>query len=221
MAERETKIQVIIRKRPLNSKEIAKGDTDILFKTSSNSLVVREQRLKVDLTKYTEEHNFAFDGVYSEEVSNSDLYSLAVQPIVQASFQGAKVTCFAYGQTGSGKTYTMMGESSTPGLYLLAAQDLFEYRNSIFPSIKFAVSFYEIYCNKLLDLLNDRNKLHVREDAKQSVNIVGLVHKPVDNVQSLMSIISQGMEKRTTGQTGANDDSSRSHAVLEISLKNK
>ena len=220
MAERETKIQVIIRKRPLNSKEIAKGDTDILFKTSSNSLVVREQRLKVDRTKYTEEHNFAFDGVYSEEVSNSDLYSLAVQPIVQASFQGAKVTCFAYGQTGSGKTYTMMGESSTPGLYLLAAQDLFEYRNSIFPSIKFAVSFYEIYCNKLLDLLNDRNKLHVREDAKQSVNIVGLVHKPVDNVQSLMSIISQGMEKRTTGQTGANDDSSRSHAVLEISLKN-
>jgi kinesin family member 2/24 len=219
MAERETKIQVIIRKRPLNSKEIAKGDTDILFKTSSNSLVVREQRLKVDLTKYTEEHSFAFDGVYSEEVSNQDLYTLAVQPIVQAAFSGAKVTCFAYGQTGSGKTYTMMGESSAPGLYLLAGQDLFEYRNASFPNIKLTVSFYEIYCNKLLDLLNDRNKLHVREDAKQNVNIVGLVQKPVESIQSLMHIINQGMEKRTTGQTGANDESSRSHAVLEILLK--
>ncbi|MBL2080916.1 hypothetical protein ELI62_32065, partial [Klebsiella pneumoniae] len=46
-----------------------------------------------------------------------------------------------------------------------------------------------------------------------------LVHRPVETVQSLMSIINQGIEKRTTGQTGANDDSSRSHAVLEISLK--
>lgn len=220
MVERETKIQVIIRKRPLNSKELSKGDTDILHKTSSNTLVVREQRVKVDLTKYTEEHNFAFDGVYSEEVSNQDLYISAVQPIVQAAFHGAKVTCFAYGQTGSGKTFTMMGENNAPGLYLLAAQDLFEYRNSYFPAIKLTVSFYEIYCNKLLDLLNDRNKLHVREDARQSVNIVGLVNKPVESVQGLMSMIGQGMEKRTTGQTGANDDSSRSHAVLEISLKN-
>ena len=219
MSERETKIQVIIRKRPLNSKEISKGDADVLFKTSSNTLVVREHRLKVDLTKYIEEHNFVFDGVYSEDISNQDLYLSAVQPIVQASFQGAKVTCFAYGQTGSGKTYTMMGEENTPGLYLLAAQDLFNYRNASFPGIKLTVSFYEIYCNKLLDLLNERNKLHVREDAKQNVNIVGLVHKPVETVHSLMAIISQGMEKRTTGQTGANDDSSRSHAVLEINLK--
>ncbi|OMJ68573.1 hypothetical protein SteCoe_33928 [Stentor coeruleus] len=220
MSDKEPKIQVIIRKRPLNSKEISKGETDILFKTSSNTLVVREQRVKVDLTRYTEEHSFAFDAVYSEDVNNQDLYISAVQPIVSAAFQSAKVTCFAYGQTGSGKTYTMMGEGQTPGLYLLAARDIFEYRNMSFPSIKVSVSFYEIYCNKLLDLLNDRNKLHVREDAKQSVNIVGLVHRPVETVQSLMSIINQGIEKRTTGQTGANDESSRSHAVLEISLKN-
>ena len=129
MAEKESKIQVIIRKRPLNSKEVAKGDTDVLFKTSSSSLVVREQRLKVDLTKYIEEHNFAFDGVFSEEVTNQELYLSTVQPIVQAAFQGAKVTCFAYGQTGSGKTFTMMGENASPGLYLLAAKDLFDYRN--------------------------------------------------------------------------------------------
>lgn len=219
MVEKDTKIQVIIRKRPLNSKEISKGDTDILFKTSSNTLVVREQRLKVDLTKYTEEHNFAFDGVYTEEVTNQDLYLNAVQPIVHAAFLGAKVTCFAYGQTGSGKTYTMMGEHTIPGLYALAGKDLFEIRDSSFRNIKFTVSFYEIYCGKLLDLLNDRNKLNVREDAKQSVNIVGLVQKQIDSLNSLMEIISVGMEKRTTGQTGANDESSRSHAVLEICLR--
>jgi len=52
--------------------------------------------------------------------------------LIDALFNRAKVTCFAYGQTGSGKTYTMMGDSTSaleqntcPGLYLLAAQDIF------------------------------------------------------------------------------------------------
>ncbi|OMJ75545.1 hypothetical protein SteCoe_25279 [Stentor coeruleus] len=219
MVEKDQKIQVIVRKRPLNSKEISKGDQDILLNTSSNTLVVREQKLKVDLTKFIEEHHFTFDGVYSEEITNQELYNSAIQPIVQASFQGAKVTCFAYGQTGSGKTFTMMGEDSIPGLYLLAANDLFYYRDQYFRNIKFTVSFYEIYCGKLHDLLNDRNQLFAREDAKQTVNIVGLQNKSADTVEALMKIISTGMEFRTTGQTGANDDSSRSHAILEINLK--
>ena len=219
MVEKEQKIQVIVRKRPLNSKEISKGDQDILHLASSATLVVREQKLKVDLTKYIEEHHFTFDGVYNEETSNQDLYISAIQPIVQASFQGAKVTCFAYGQTGSGKTFTMMGEGSSPGLYLLAARDLFFYRDQYFRNIKFTVSFYEIYCGKLHDLLNDRNQLFAREDAKQNVNIVGLQNKPVETVDNLMKLIGTGMEVRTTGQTGANDDSSRSHAILEINLK--
>mmetsp|Transcript_14222 Transcript_14222/g.2315 ORF Transcript_14222/g.2315 Transcript_14222/m.2315 type:complete len:101 (+) Transcript_14222:572-874(+) len=34
-----------------------------------------------------------------------------------------------------------------------------------------------------------------------------------------MQVLSVGMAARTVGQTGANDESSRSHAVLEISLK--
>lgn len=36
------------------------------------------------------------------------------------------------------------------------------------------ISFYEIYCGKLYDLLNDKNLLFAREDAKNNVNIVGL-----------------------------------------------
>jgi kinesin family protein 2/24 len=48
-------------------------------------------------------------------------------PLVDATFKGAKTTCFAYGQTGSGKTFTMMGSEkfNQHGLYLLAAQDIF------------------------------------------------------------------------------------------------
>ncbi|CAG9325919.1 unnamed protein product [Blepharisma stoltei] len=218
MADKDQRIRVIVRKRPLNSKETKRNDPDILSLKSSNTIVVREQKSKVDLSKYIEEHSFTFDGVFNEDTTNQGLYSSCIQPLVQAAFQGAKVTCFAYGQTGSGKTYTMMGEGEIPGLYLLAAQDVFYLKNTYYPRVALYASFYEIYCGKLHDLLNDRNILHAREDAKQNVNIVGLQRKAVNNVNTLMEIINQGIHARTTGQTGANDDSSRSHAVLEISF---
>ena len=55
------------------------------------------------------------------------MYLAEVRPLVESAFDGAKVTCFAYGQTGSGKTYTMLGDNhKIPGLYVLAAYDIFE-----------------------------------------------------------------------------------------------
>ena len=58
---------------------------------------------------------------------------MAVRPLVDSAFQGAKVTVFAYGQTGSGKTYTMNGAmgQGVPGLYTLGANDIFEYLASV------------------------------------------------------------------------------------------
>jgi len=48
------KISVVIRKRPLGKKEIAKGDVDIIDVRSSSTLVVKEMKTKVDLTKFVE-----------------------------------------------------------------------------------------------------------------------------------------------------------------------
>jgi kinesin family protein 2/24 len=86
---------------------------------------------------------------------------------VDAAFDHYKVTCFAYGQTGSGKTFTMLGnnEQNSQGLYLLAAYDIFNILAN-YNYLEIYISFYEIYCGKLFDLLNDRQQLHAREDAK-------------------------------------------------------
>lgn len=90
------------------------------------------------------------------------IYETAVRPLVDCAFDGAKVTCFAYGQTGSGKTYTMLGNgTSVRGLYLLASEDIFKVvrqRNDL----EVWISFYEIYCGKLYDLLNEKNILFAR-----------------------------------------------------------
>lgn len=82
--------------------------------------------------------------------------------MIDAAFDGARVSCFAYGQTGSGKTFTMLGDGNKiRGLYLLAAQDVFNIKKN-FSDISVWVSFYEIYCGKLYDLLNERSILHAR-----------------------------------------------------------
>ena len=213
---KDSKIKVIIRKRPLSSKECKRGETDILEQRSPYSLIVKESKLKVDLTRYIEEHSFTFDHVLDDSCSNRDLYDATLKPLVSAALQGAKVTCFAYGQTGSGKTFTMMGEESVPGLYALAANDLFRLKNQ---RLGVSISFYEIYCGRLHDLLNARQLLFAREDSKQNVNIVGLQRRAVSDVQALMQLIGYGMSVRMTGTTGANDESSRSHAVLDVEIR--
>ncbi|CAA0837244.1 ATP binding microtubule motor family protein [Striga hermonthica] len=213
-ASNVAKIKVVVRKRPLNKKELTKNEEDIID-TYSNSLVVHETKLKVDLTEYVEKHEFVFDAVLNEEVSNDEVYRETVEPIVPIIFQRTKATCFAYGQTGSGKTFTMKP------LPLKAVRDILRlmhhtYRNQGF---QLFVSFFEIYGGKLFDLLNDRKKLCMREDGKQQVCIVGLQEYRVSDVETIKELIEKGNATRSTGTTGANEESSRSHAILQLTIK--
>lgn len=215
-ASNVAKIKVVVRKRPLNKREMSKKEEDIIsIVPNSNYLTVHETKLKVDLTEYVEKHEFVFDAVLNEDVSNNEVYSETVEPIVPIIFQRTKATCFAYGQTGSGKTYTMQP------LPLKASEDILRlmhntYRNQGF---QLFVSFFEIYGGKLFDLLNDRRKLCMREDGKQQVCIVGLQEYRVSNVETIKDFIEKGNATRSTGTTGANEESSRSHAILQLAIK--
>ncbi|KAM0020751.1 putative plus-end-directed kinesin ATPase [Helianthus debilis subsp. tardiflorus] len=215
-ASNVAKIKVVVRKRPLNKKEIAKKEEDIIsIDPNGCSLTVHESKVKVDLTEYVEKHGFVFDAVMNEDVTNDEIYAQTVEPIIPIIFQRTKATCFAYGQTGSGKTYTMQP------LPLKASHDIlrlmhFNYRNQGF---QLFVSFFEIYGGKVFDLLNDRKKLCMREDGKQQVCIVGLQEYNVSNVETIKELIEKGNSTRSTGTTGANEESSRSHAILQLAVK--
>jgi kinesin family member 2/24 len=216
---------VVVRKRPRSQKEINKNDKDIVDWYPPQTVIVKELKEKVDLTKYIEEHRFIFDQVFDVEVSNQDFYVQTVQPLVSALFLGSKVTCFAYGQTGSGKTHTMMGPPNDtnheiPGMYLLAANDIFTLmEDDSMSDFSVYISFYEIYCGKLYDLLNNRKQVHARENASQKIKIVGLTEAQITSVDETMEVIDFGLSSRMTGTTAANADSSRSHAVLQIWIK--
>ncbi|XP_038991466.1 kinesin-like protein KIN-13A [Hibiscus syriacus] len=209
------KIKVVVRKRPLNKKEISRKEDDIVT-VKENSLTVHEPKLKVDLTAYVEKHEFCFDAVLDEHVTNDEVYRETVEPIIPIIFQRTKATCFAYGQTGSGKTFTMQP------LPLRAAQDIVRYLNQpIYRNQKFKLwlGFFEIYGGKLYDLLSERKRLFMREDGKQQVCIVGLQEFEVSEVQMVKEYIEKGNAARSTGSTGANEESSRSHAILQLVIK--
>ena len=222
-----SKIRVIVRKRPANHREFSQNDIDIIGTEGKNIIVVKELKNKVDLTKYIEEHRYVFDRAYNENSTNQQIYEEMLEPMIKAAFNKTKITCFAYGQTGSGKTYTMMGLKSNnengqnnPGLYLLSCIDLFKYlKKKDYSNLEIWVSFYEIYCNKLFDLLNNKNVLQAREDGKGHICIAGLIEKNAKNLNELMALIDHGLSHRKAGITGANLDSSRSHAILQIALK--
>ena len=228
------KIKVIVRKRPLNSKETIKGETDIISIKENSRVIISEQKVGLDLTKYIDKKEFIFDNAYDESSNNEYIYMQNVRPMIFSAFYyKSKIACFAYGQTGSGKTFTMMGStqnvggdnspnSANLGMYMLAGYDIFQIlaNESKFNGFKILISFYEIYCDKLFDLLNNKNKLETREDKKHNINIVGLSENNVNSLTELMNIISYGLKRRTVGKTGANSDSSRSHGIIQIRIMN-
>ncbi|XP_036035093.1 kinesin-like protein KIF24 [Onychomys torridus] len=215
------KIRVCVRKRPLGVREVRRGEVNIITVEDKETLLVHEKKEAVDLTQYILQHVFYFDEVFGEACTNRDVYLKTAHPLIQHVFNGGNATCFAYGQTGAGKTYTMIGTHQNPGLYALAAKDIFrqlkisQSRRDLFVCI----SFYEIYCGQLYDLLNRRKRLFAREDSKHVVQIAGLRELQVDSVELLLQVILKGSKERSTGATSVNADSSRSHAIIQIQIK--
>ena len=222
------KTKVIVRKRPLNQKEISQKEVDNISIVDKNKVVVTELKKKLDLTKYMDKKEFIFDRAYDEKSSNDLIYKEEIRPMIyNAFYQKAKITCFAYGQTGSGKTYTLFGttfsqnvKSHTFGLYALAGYDIFNIKNNEkkFKNFSIFVSFYEIYCDTLYDLLNNRAKLEPREDYKHDINIIGLSENKINSLEELIKIINYGAKQRTIGKTGANSESSRSHGIIQLRI---
>ncbi|XP_055007673.1 kinesin-like protein KIF2C isoform X2 [Boleophthalmus pectinirostris] len=222
------RICVCVRKRPLNKQEMNKKEIDVVSVPGKGALLVHEPKQKVDLTKYLDNQVFQFDYSFDESATNDLVYKFTAKPLVKSIFEGGMATCFAYGQTGSGKTHTMGGDFSgkqqncAEGIYAFASRDVFAYLNhwrNTDLDVCVYVSFFEIYNGKVYDLLNKKAKLRVLEDERQQVQVVGLEEVYVNSADEVIKLIQAGSACRTSGQTSANANSSRSHAILQITLR--
>ncbi|NXE65272.1 KIFC3 protein, partial [Calcarius ornatus] len=148
-----------------------------------------------------------------------------VQALVTSCIDGYNVCIFAYGQTGAGKTYTMEGTAANPGINQRALQLLFsEVRGKAADwDYTITVSAAEIYNEALRDLLGKepQEKLEIKlcPDGSGQLYVPGLTEFRVQSVEDINKVFEFGHIKRVTECTNLNEHSSRSHALLIVTVR--
>nr|XP_053786059.1 kinesin-like protein KIFC2 isoform X8 [Desmodus rotundus] len=145
-----------------------------------------------------------------------------LEPTVLSCLRGYSVCIFTYGQTGTGKTYSMEGPPEDPGIAPRALQSLFrEMRTGGQHCV--TLSMVEIYNEAVRDLLapGPPQRLVVRQGpaGQGGLQVAGLTYWDVPNLETLNQMLSLGRSNRATAATAMNQHSSRSHALVTLTLR--
>lgn len=216
-------VQVVVRCRPMDEKEIARGYTRVVDVIPTRGVV--EIRNPRDDPSSDNVKVFTFDAVYDWQSSQQDLYEETVRPLVSSVLDGFNGTIFAYGQTGTGKTYTMEGSKSEHdkrGVIPRSFEHIFNHIGRS-ENMQYLVraSYLEIYQEEIRDLLHPDQSLRfeLKEKPDTGVFVKDLstsVCKSAVEIQQLMNV---GNQNRTIGATNMNEHSSRSHAIFLITIE--
>ncbi|CAI0396388.1 unnamed protein product [Linum tenue] len=210
------KIRVYCRLRPLNEKEIAGRERQIVSSTDEFTV---EHPWKDDKAK-----QHLYDRVFDGSASQEDIFE-DTRYLVQSAVDGYNVCIFAYGQTGSGKTFTIYGSDGNPGLTLRATAEIFNILKRDSKKFSFSLKAYmvELYQDTLVDLLLPKNakplKLDIKKDSKGMVSVENATVKSISTFEDLKNIIQRGSERRHTSGTQMNEESSRSHLILSVVIE--
>ncbi|XP_035163589.1 kinesin-like protein KIF1B isoform X50 [Callithrix jacchus] len=223
-------VKVAVRVRPFNSRETSKESKCIIQMQGNSTSIINPKNPK-EAPK-----SFSFDYSYWSHTSPEDpcfasqnrVYNDIGKEMLLHAFEGYNVCIFAYGQTGAGKSYTMMGkqEESQAGIIPQLCEELFEKINDNCNeemSYSVEVSYMEIYCERVRDLLNPKNKgnLRVREHPLLGPYVEDLSKLAVTSYTDIADLMDAGNKARTVAATNMNETSSRSHAVFTIVFTQK
>eukprot|EP00903_Cladosiphon_okamuranus_P015003 g13882.t1 len=238
----DNRIKVVCRVRPPVSRETHGAKT---LSLANRCVVVADDKCTVTLNSKPQEKNFTFDYAAGEDSTQEELFAEVGKPVTEACLEGYNGTIFCYGQTGSGKTFTTFGPGavmenhlnpSDPKSYALRGlvPRVLEYLYANIArqvangggkvSYSCKCSFYEIFNEKVFDLVDESNRdnpmgLTVREDTRKGVYVEGLMEEDVDGVDSACEILHRGFRNRHVGETAMNRESSRSHAVFTLIIQ--
>jgi len=211
-------VKVAVRVRPMLPRELAAGDSScIQSRVSQNSITVGLDK------------SFSFDKVFGIESKQEEIFDVCVKNLVLSSFAGYNATVLAYGQTCSGKTFTMGTDpvlttsKGQQGIIPRVIQMIFEEIEKRKATCEFIVkvSFIEIYNEEIKDLLDPQgqSKITVRELTRGVPSLCGQQEERVSDFDGLFRLLERGGVHRRTRSTLMNDNSSRSHAILEINIE--
>ncbi|XP_052270651.1 kinesin-like protein unc-104 isoform X2 [Dreissena polymorpha] len=222
-------VKVAVRVRPFNTREI-NANSRCIISMNGNETIIENPKPCGPKDSKEQYKNFSFDYSYWSHTTEEDpqfstqkmVYNDIGLEMLEHAFEGYNVCIFAYGQTGSGKSYTMMGrnEPGQEGIIPQLCEDLFDRIHKRGKDIEYSVevSYFEIYCEKVKDLLNPSNKdnLRVREHPLLGPYVEDLSKLAVQSFEDINNLIDEGNKARTVASTNMNATSSRSHAVFTI-----
>ncbi|KAF0720081.1 Aste57867_581 [Aphanomyces stellatus] len=220
----EENIDVCIRVRPLNEREIKSKDVNVLRCLPSMNAISITDRNGTPMTGPTSV--FQYDHIFPDSVPTRTIYDEVAKRIVLSTLKGINGTIFAYGQTSSGKTHTMQGSPQNElGILPLAVQHIFRYiEQETDRDFLIRVSYVEIYNEVIHDLLcDDKEKtqnLKIREDPKKGIYLESQ-EVIITDYDSILRLVEQGEQRRAVGQTSMNERSSRSHSIFRIVIESK
>ncbi|KAI4327280.1 hypothetical protein L6164_019760 [Bauhinia variegata] len=224
-SKKATTLTVAVKCRPLTEKDRGRGIVKVFGNREVLVLDPDQSKDYLDrIQNRTKEKRYCFDYAFAPDCTNLDVYSHSVSSVISGVVQGLNATVFAYGSTGSGKTYTMVGTEDDPGLMVLSLHTIFDLIKKDKSSDEFEVtcSYLEVYNEVIYDLLErSSGHLELREDPEQGIIVAGLRCIKVQTADKILELLNLGNSRRKTESTEANSTSSRSHAVLEITVKRK
>ena len=215
---------VAVRVRPLWEKEEVAGDYSTVQVLESKVVVVLDPWYDADLNpNRAKEKKYAFDVVFDVEVNQDEVYQSTARGLVGGVLDGYNSSVFAYGATGAGKTHTMLGSLEHPGVMVNTLHDMFvRMKDPSFTDAKFKVtlSYMEIYNELIKDLLQPTSvDLKLNEDPARGMVVQGITEYGADSADEILELLHRGNMHRAVEPTAANQVSSRSHAVLQITVE--
>ncbi|EDO05934.1 Kinesin motor domain family protein [Babesia bovis T2Bo] len=210
-------IKVVVRVRPVDPSVIpviqVVDNVIEVHRPGNAQSVLDSQRPKVC--------RYHFDSVFDAEATQEDVYNATSRDLVQKAFDGINGTVFAYGCTSAGKTYTMVGENNTYGIVQMTLASIFEHIEKVCPETEAYFSFMEVYNETVFDLLAPVYKSLDVQEVSGEVKVPLLSVARVNSLPETLALLSKGIKARKKAMTDANRHSSRSHAIMQVSVHYK
>ncbi|CAG9319248.1 unnamed protein product [Blepharisma stoltei] len=225
MQQGASNILVAVRCRPLTKKEREIDSTNLIQIIEERVVILMDPQFKYgDKGSRAKEKQYAFDFAFDENSLQKEIFDKTTKFLIDGILNGFNATVFAYGATGAGKTYTMLGEADSPGMMLMTFVELFTKVEELTleRAYKVKLSYLEIYNEVVKDLIHPTSSvLDIREDPVKGIVVAGLAEMIATTPDEVIECIQLGNMRRTCEPTEANQTSSRSHAVLQITVEYK